>query len=279
MRTTTHHISAILGHTRGADPDELKSRSKMIKSDLRKIRMLERQAEQDGDFWPLQRAWSSFQHKCYQIAEKPWVVKPTRDHLRAEFDQLELAEPPQYWAVRCNENEGYGWYHKCNMMMPGGDTLDLGTFYVHVPYQMGSDPMIFPAKNCYKYNSSHPHVGMSYTMCTGQAGPLMRQLRNTHDIAAISDIIAATLDTFNPDSPYWRPDSMLRDYSRCVECGKSDEDDELIVDPEFEDNNGMYRPRLLCLPCYDERRRRAFKRALRRAEREADMQAHQRRLQ
>ena len=50
MPSETHIISAILGHTRGADLDELKSRSKMIKNDLRKIRMLERQAEQGGDF-------------------------------------------------------------------------------------------------------------------------------------------------------------------------------------------------------------------------------------
>ena len=279
METTTHIISAILGHCRGSDLDELKSRSKIIKGDLRKIRMLERQAEQDGDFTPLQQAWQSFQHKCYMISDKPWMIKPSRDHLQAELDQLELADPPQRWLTFCNEREGYGWYHKCNMLMPGGDTLDLGTFYIHIPFQTGYDPCVLPAKDCYKYHSSHPHVGMSYTLCTGSAGPMMRRLRNTHDLAAIADIIAATLDTFNPESPYWRPDSMLREYQCCIECGKPDDNDELIVDPEFDTENGMYRPRLLCMDCYNERKRRAFKRALRKAEREATLQAHQRRVQ
>ena len=251
----------------------------MIKSDLRKIRMLERQAEQDGDFTPLQQAWESFHRKCFRIYDKPWMIKPSRDHLKAELDQLELADPPQRWLTFCNEREGYGWYHKCNMLMPGGDTLDLGTFYIHIPFHQGSDPCVLPAKDCYKYHSSHPHVGMSYTLCTGSAGPMMRRLRNTHDLAAIADIIAATLDTFNPESPYWRPDSMLREYQCCIECGKPDDNDELIVDPEFDTENGMYRPRLLCMDCYNERKRRAFKRALRKAEREASMQAHQRRVQ
>ena len=142
METTTHIISAILGHTRGADLDELRSRSKMIKSDLhQEIRMLERQAEQGGDF-NTKAAWASFQHKCYLIADKPWMVKPTRDHLQAELDQLELADPPQQWLTFYNEREGYGWYHKCNMLMPGGDTLDLGTFYIHIPFQEGHDPCV-----------------------------------------------------------------------------------------------------------------------------------------
>lgn len=270
-------VQKIIDTSPGADLVEMKSRSKALAAGLRKIRMLERQLEQDGDTEALHRAWNILCTGANRLADKHWKFSPSPDGIRAELNEIPLAEPPEHVYEQIREDDRdkcFGWYHHCRLNMPDGEVVDLGTFYVRLDHRYHS-PRVYAHKNCYDYHSSHPHVASGGSMCMGDAEMLYRRLRDTNDWAAMYDVVCATLDTFNPSSPYWRIDSMRRDSEACRVCGTPDTMD-LMPDPMW-DPNGPYRQRLICEVCLDRERRRAFRDALREASREHNNQVRRRR--
>ena len=64
---TTELAQHIVQQSDGTTLDELRSRSKALSKSLRKIRMLERQLDQDGDTNQLQHQWSALYLKTHQL--------------------------------------------------------------------------------------------------------------------------------------------------------------------------------------------------------------------
>jgi len=271
----------IVRQSDGTTLDELRSRSKALSKSLRKIRMLERQLEQDGDTTPIQHQWSVLYRKAHQLSNKPYQWAAPVERIESELAELPLCDLPDHpWfqaGGKWDLGESPGriqWTHDCKLQMPDGSVEDMGTFLVRLNTSrrcVGSGIYVYPLKNCYEFHSSHPHVGSSQCMCAGQAGDLLINLKQTHDWAAMYDIISATLDTFNPDSPFWRIDRMHEELRRCRRCGYDTQHDDgperdMIPDPNW-DSNGPYRPRLVCSECIEYERKRVFTNALHEAER------------
>ncbi len=267
----------IVANSDGTTLDEIKSRSRMLSKSLRKIRMLERQVEQDGDTSQIQLQWVRLRRKVDIAVNKPYNWSAPVDRVESELAELPLCETPAQqeflpgskWGEVSETPHYLQWMHECKLQMPDGSVEDMGTFFVRLNTDrraIGSGVAVYPHKNCYEFHSSHPHVGSGQHMCMGEAGELMSNLRRTHDWAAMYDIISATLDTFNPDSPFWRIDRMHQELQRCRRCGYDTERDDgperdMIPDPNW-DPNGPYRPRLVCSECIEHERKRAFTNAL-----------------
>jgi|9_EtaG_2_1085328.scaffolds.fasta_scaffold05216_2 hypothetical protein len=273
---TTEIAQHIVQQSDGTTLDELKSRSRMLSKSLRKIRMLERQLEQDGDTGQIQHQWVALRRRVDIAVNKPYNWSVSADRIESELAELPLCDLPDHpwfqplgkWDL--GESPGrIQWTHDCKLKMPDGSVEDMGTFLVRLNTSrrcVGSGIYVFPLKNCYQFHSSHPHVGSNQNMCTGEAGELLSSLKKTHDWAAMYDIISATLDTFNPESPYWRPDRMHQEMRRCRRCGYDSRHDDgperdMIPDPTW-DSNGPYRPRLVCSECIEHERKQAFTNAL-----------------
>lgn len=288
---TTELAQYIVRQSDGTTLDELRSRSKALSKSLRKIRMLERQLEQDGDTNQLQHQWSLLYRKAHQLSNKPYQWVAPVERIESELAELPLCDLPDHpwflpdgkWDVR-DQPDRIQWTHDCKLHMPDGSVEDMGTFLVRLNTSrrcVGSGIFVYPLKNCYEFHSSHPHVGSSMNLCTGDAGDLLFKLKQTHDWAAMYDIISATLDTFNPDSPFWRIDRMHQELRRCRRCGYDTERDDgpergMIPDPTW-DSNGPYRPRLVCSECIEHERKRAFTNALNEAARHHNHQVRRRR--
>ena len=289
---TTELARHIVANSDGTTLDEIQSRSRMLSKSLRKIRMLERQLVQDGDTSQIQNQWVRLRRTVDRAVNKPYGWAVSADRIKSELEELPLCETPTQqeflpggkWG-EVNETPHYiQWLHECKLQMPDGSVEDMGTFFVRVSTDyrsMGSGIMVYPHKNCYEFHSSHPHVGASQHMCTGEADRLIATLRKTHDWAALYDIICATLDTFNPDSPFWRVDRMHQEMQRCKRCGHDQEHyrsprRRMHIDPDYR-SDSPYRPRLVCQECIDAERKAAFRNALRDAQRGHHTQVHRRR--
>tara|TARA_R100001460_G_scaffold2686_5_gene8590 strand:- start:1736 stop:2617 length:882 start_codon:yes stop_codon:yes gene_type:complete len=279
----------IVQQSDGTTLDELRSRSKALSKSLRKIRMLERQLEQDGDTNQLQRQWQVLYRKTHVLQNNTYNWAAPVERIESELAELplcDLPDTPEFlpggkWDVVDNQNQ-IQWMHDCKLYMPDGSVEDMGTFLVRLnPSRrcIGNGIYVYPVKNCYEFHSSHPHVGSGQNLCTGDAGEVLTNLKRTHDWAAIYDIISATLDTFNPDSPFWRIDRMHQEMRRCRRCGHDSQRDperDMIPDPLW-DSNGPYRPRLVCSECIEAERKAAFNNALRDAQRNHHVQLIRRR--
>ncbi len=272
----------IVRQSDGTTLDEIQSRSRMLSKSLRKIRMLERQLVQDGDTTKIQQQWVRLRRKVDIAVNKPYSWSASADRIESELAELPLCETPvmrEYlpggkWQEVSETPHYLQWLHECKLHMPDGSVEDMGTFFVRVSTDrraMGSGIMVYPHKNCYDFHSSHPHVGSSYHLCTGEADRMIASLRKTHDWAALYDIVSGTLDTFNPDSPFWRIDRMHQEMKRCRRCGHDPEHyrspaRQMHVDPDYR-SDGPYRPRFVCSECIEAERRAVFKNALRDAQR------------
>ena len=272
----------IVRQSDGTTLDEMQSRSRMLSKSLRKIRMLERQLEQDGDTTQIQHSWMRLRRKVDIAVNKPYRWSVSADRIESELAELPLCETPvrpEYlqsgkWSEVYDTPHYLQWMHECKLHMPDGSVEDMGTFFVRVstdPRSMGSGIYVYPHKNCYEFHSSHPHVGTGQMMCTGEADRMIATLRKTHDWAALYDIVSATLDTFNPDSPFWRIDRMHEEMKRCRRCGHDPEHyrspaRQMYVDPDYR-SDGPYRPRFVCSECIEAERRAAFRNALKDAQR------------
>ena len=280
IRDIAQHIVA---NSDGTTLDEIQSRSRMLSKSLRKIRMLERQLVQDGDTTPIQEQWVRLRRKVDIAVNKPYGWAAPAERIEAELAELPLCEVPikqDYlpggkWDLADRpDHSRIQWLHHCKLQMPDGSVEDMGTFLVRLNVTeryMGSGIYVYPYENCYEFHSSHPHVGSGQGLCVGQADSLMRELRRTHDWAAIYDVICATLDTFNPDSPFWRIDRMHQEMQRCKRCGHDPEHyrspaREMHMDPDYR-TGSLYRQRLVCSECIEAERKAAFKNALRDAQR------------
>ena len=272
----------IVANSDGTTLDEIKSRSRMLSKSLRKIRMLERQVEQDGDTSQIQLQWARLRRKVDIAVNKPYGWAAPVDRVESELAELPLCETPvqqeflpgSRWGEVSETPHQLQWLHECKLQMPDGSVEDMGTFFVRLNTDrrhVGSGVAVYPYKNCYEFHSSHPHVGSGQHMCMGEAGELMSNLRRSNDWAAIYDIVCATLDTFNPDSPFWRIDRMHQEMQRCKRCGHDPEHyrspaREMHIDPDYR-SDSPYRPRFVCSECIEAERRAAFKNALRDAQR------------
>ena len=287
---STEIAQHIVRQSDGTTLDELRSRSKALSKSLRKIRMLERQLEQDGDTNQIQHQWSVLYRKAHQLSNKPYQWAAPVERIESELAELPLCETPlrqDYhpggkWDEVSNTPHYLQWMHECKLHMPDGSVEDMGTFFVRVSTDrraMGSGIWIYPHKNCYEFHSSHPHVGSGQHLCTGEADRMIANLRKTHDWAALYDILCATLDTFNPDSPFWRIDRMHQEMKRCRRCGHDPENYRSPARQMHEDPqpNSFYRPRLVCHECIETERKAAFRNALDEAQRAHNTQVRRRR--
>ena len=283
---TTELAQHIVRQSDGTTLDEIQSRSRMLSKSLRKIRMLERQLEQDGDTTQIHHQWIRLRRKVDIAVNKPYGWAASTDRIESELAELPLCETPvmaEYlqsgkWSEVYDTPHYLQWMHECKLHMPDGSVEDMGTFFVRVSTDrraMGSGVWVYPHKNCYEFHSSHPHVGSGQHLCTGEADRMIATLRKTNDWAALYDIVCATLDTFNPDSPFWRIDRMHQEMKRCKRCGHDNERDpvlrhasrkrEMHLDPDYR-SDSPYRPRFVCQECIDAERKAAFKNALRDAQ-------------
>jgi hypothetical protein len=272
----------IVANSDGTTLDEMQSRSRMLSKSLRKIRMLERELEQDGDTLQIQQQWIRLRRKVDIAVNKPYGWAAPVDRVESELAELPLCETPVQqeflpggkWSEVSDTPHYLQWMHECKLQMPDGSVEDMGTFFVRLNTDrraLGSGAQVYPHKNCYEFHSSHPHVGSGQHMCMGQASELVSNLRRSHDWAAIYDIVCATLDTFNPDSPFWRIDRMHQEMQRCRRCGHDPEHyrspaRQMHMDPDYR-TGSVYRPRLVCSECIEAERKAAFKNALRDAQR------------
>jgi len=259
--------------------------------------MLERQLEQDGDTSEIQTHWGRLRRKVDMGVNKPFEWAASFDHIESELAELPLCETPDRrqflpggrWEEVSQTPHWIQWLHECKLHMPDGSVEDMGTFLVRVSTDrrsMGSGINVYPHKNCYDFHSGHPHVGSGQHLCTGDAGEILVNLRRTHDWAAIYDIVCATLDTFNPDSPFWRIDRMHQEMRRCKVCGHDNDHPEqgayvhrqreMHIDPEWS-SDSPWRPRFICNDCIQARRRAAFTNALNDAQYNHNNQVRRRR--
>ena len=294
---TTELAQHIVRRSDGTTLDELKSRSRMLSKSLRKIRMLERQLEQDGDTSQIQNHWVRLRRKVDIGLNKPFEWAASLDHIRSELAEVPLCETPDRrqflpggrWEEVSQTPHWLQWMHECKLHMPDGSVEDMGTFFVRVSTDRryaGAGIWVYPHKNCYDFHSGHPHVGSGQHLCTGEAGEILGNLRKTHDWAAIHDIVCATLDTFNPDSPFWRIDRMHQEMRRCKVCGHDNDHPEqgayvhrqreMHLDPEHS-SDSPWRPRFICNDCIEARRRAAFTNALNDAQYNHNNQVRRRR--
>jgi hypothetical protein len=279
---TTELAQHIVRQSDGTTLDEIQSRSRMLSKSLRKIRMLERQLEQDGDTTPIQQQWVRLRRKVDIAVNKSYNWAASADRIESELAELPLCETPdrpEYqqggkWNEVYHSPHYIQWMHECKLHMPDGSVEDMGTFFVRVNTDrrsMGSGINVYPHKRCYEFHSSHPHVGSGQHLCTGEADRMIASLRKSHDWATLYDIVCATLDTFNPDSPFWRVDRMFQEMKRCKRCGHDPEyyrspARQMHMDPDYR-TGSPYRPRLVCSECIEAERRAAFRNALRDAAR------------
>ena len=289
---STEIAQHIVRQSDGTTLDELRSRSKALSKSLRKIRMLERQLEQDGDTNQIQHQWSVLYRKAHQLSNKPYQWAAPVERIESELAELPLCETPlrqDYhpggkWDEVSNTPHYLQWMHECKLHMPDGSVEDMGTFFVRVSTDRrhaGAGVYVYPFKNCYEFHSSHPHVGSGQHLCTGEADRMIGTLRKTHDWAALYDILCATLDTFNPDSPFWRIDRMHQEMQRCKRCGHDPEHyrspaRQMHIDPDYR-SGSPYRPRFVCQECIEAQRRAAFRNALDEAQRAHNTQVRRRR--
>ena len=86
----------IVRQSDGTTLDELRSRSKALSKSLRKIRMLERQLEQDGDTTPIQHQWSVLYRKAHQLSNKPYQWAAPVERIESELAELPLCDLPDH---------------------------------------------------------------------------------------------------------------------------------------------------------------------------------------
>jgi len=289
---TTELARHIVANSDGTTLDEMQSRSRMLSKSLRKIRMLERQLEQDGDTSQIQLQWVRLRRTVDRAVNKPYNWSAPIERIEGELAELPLCETPDLPQFKpggkwqeVDESPFYlQWLHDCKLHMPDGSVADMGTFFVRVNTDrraMGSAVNVYPVKNCYDFHSSHPHVGQGQHLCLGEAGQMVADLRRSHDWAALYDIVCATLDTFNPDSPFWRIDRMDQEMQRCKRCGHDPVHNrsparQMHRDPHWQPN-GPYRPRHVCHECIEHERKEAFRTALHEAQYNHNNQVRRRR--
>lgn len=224
-------INAEFIHDRcdGTTKEELASRSKMLRHGLRRLRSLERDVV-NGNCTParLQRAWSQLIETSSRVYRQDFQLKPDISELEQELGYLdESVELQLPW----HKHAAFAFHHHCHIEIHG-EVIDMGTYHVDVvTQQTRNQPYVYvtPLKDCLcGYTGTlHPHISDG-TLCMGELRNHMYNAWNERNIQAIIDMIRATLDNYNPGSPYQSIDKWFDEDVICTKCGRQmDPDQEL----------------------------------------------------
>ena len=213
-------INAEFIHERcdGATPEEMASRSKMLRHGLRRLRSLERDViNGNGDPARLQRAWSQLIETSSRVYRQDFTLRPDISSLEEELgyldDGVELQLP---W----HKHAAFAFNHQCTIEWDN-EVLDMGMYHIDVvtrdtrnqPYVQ-----VTPLKDCFCgfTGTLHPHISDGQ-LCMGELRQPLTNAWRTKNIQSMIDLIKATLDSYNPGSPYQSIEKWFEAHLYCNE--------------------------------------------------------------
>ena len=216
-------INAEFIHERcdGTTPEELASRSKMLRHGLRRIRTIERDLIK-GTASPdrLRHAWSQLIETSSRVYRQDFTLKPDISSIE---DELQYVDESVELQLPWHKQAAFAFHHDC-VIEWDNEVLDMGKYHVDVVTRdCSGHPHVYvtPLKDCFcGYTGTlHPHISDG-ALCMGELRQHLYTAWSNRNIQAMIDMIKTTLDTYNPGSPYQSIEKWLDADSYCNKCNR-----------------------------------------------------------